>query len=183
MRRAVDDGALPPRSSPGTGVLSSSAASGLVFARASGMLAGSSSHTLPITSSFTGGAPQSAAHSIRNSRCDHHEKKLKKPDRTLSKTTFAPVSSVSCGMSSMATADPEASFRLGLMYEHGSGELESDPEAAAAHYEQAAVQGHPEAQVQLGLFYASGLGGLQQDDFRAAELYTSAANLGSALVA
>ena len=98
----------------------------------------------------------------------------------LSKTTFAPVSSVSCGMSSMATADPEASFRLGLMYEHGSGELESDPEAAAAHYEQAAVQGHPEAQVQLGLFYASGLGGLQQDDFRAAELYTSAANLGSA---
>lgn len=57
-------------------------------------------------------------------------------------------------------SDPDAQWRLGMMYENGKGALQDDDEAIR-WYREAAEQGHAFAQVSLGNMYAEGRGGPQ----------------------
>ena len=54
-----------------------------------------------------------------------------------------------------ALGDPEASYRLGLLYARGHGVLANLADAAAC-YQRAAAQGHAEAQHQLSLLHLDG---------------------------
>ncbi len=56
--------------------------------------------------------------------------------------------------------DPDAQWRLGMMYENGKGALQDNDEAIR-WYREAAEQGHAFAQVSLGNMYAEGRGGPQ----------------------
>jgi TonB family protein len=56
--------------------------------------------------------------------------------------------------------DPEAEFRLGVMYEHGEG-MPAQAGEAAKWYRKAADQGYSQAQCALGKLYADGRGVLQ----------------------
>ena len=55
-------------------------------------------------------------------------------------------------------SDPDAQWRLGMMYENGKGALQDNDEAIR-WYREAAEQGHAFAQVSLGNMYAEGRGG------------------------
>ena len=52
--------------------------------------------------------------------------------------------------------DPEADYRIGLLYEKGEGVRGSMPDAVV-WYERAAAAGHVEAQYKLGLIYRYGV--------------------------
>ena len=53
------------------------------------------------------------------------------------------------------SGNPEAQYRVGLLYARGEGVLRSTPDAVT-WYQRAAEQGHVEAQFQLGLIYLHG---------------------------
>ncbi len=75
-----------------------------------------------------------------------------------------------------AQGDPNAQFRLALMYDNGQGVSQNHREAAG-WYRQAAEQGIAEAQFRLGLMYDNGLG-VMQDLGQAANWYHRAAEQG-----
>jgi TPR repeat protein len=72
--------------------------------------------------------------------------------------------------------NPEAQYRLGMMYANGEG-MELDHVRAAELLLAAAKQGHTGAQTTLGWLYANGYG-VPQDDERALTWYRRAAELG-----
>jgi len=74
--------------------------------------------------------------------------------------------------------DPEAQYRVGLMYEFGKG-YPKDMKQALAWLRQAAGQGHVAAEVELGVLYRTG-DGVPQDDAQAVSWFTKAAGQGSA---
>jgi len=62
---------------------------------------------------------------------------------------------------------PEAQYTLGVLYQHGDGDLvPEDPEQAIHWYKKAAEQGHRQAQFVLGFDIAKGDGAIQ--DFKQA---------------
>jgi TPR repeat protein len=74
--------------------------------------------------------------------------------------------------------NPEAQFRLGVMYGNGDG-VTLDHAAAVAWFEKAAAQGHENALITLAWMFANGTG-VEVDEARARELYLAAAERGSA---
>ena len=74
--------------------------------------------------------------------------------------------------------NPEAQFRLGVMYGNGDG-VALDHGEAIAWFEKAVAQGHENAMITLAWMYANGTG-VDVDEHRARELYLRAAGLGSA---
>jgi TPR repeat protein len=74
--------------------------------------------------------------------------------------------------------NPEAQFRLGVMYGNGDG-VGLDYEQARHWFEQAARQGHESALITLAWMYANGTG-VESNEDRARELYLEAAERGSA---
>lgn len=74
--------------------------------------------------------------------------------------------------------NPEAQFRLGVMYGNGDG-VGLDYEQALAWFGKAAAQGHENALITLAWMYANGAG-VDADEDRARELYLKAAEHGSA---
>jgi len=73
--------------------------------------------------------------------------------------------------------NPEAQFRLGMMYANGEG-VPLNHSKGAALIEAAARQGNAEAQTTLGWLYANGMG-KEQDDKLAKQWYLRAAQQGS----
>lgn len=69
--------------------------------------------------------------------------------------------------------NPEAQYRLGVLYATGRGVVRNYSEAAR-WYRKAADQGHTQAQYELGRLYAQGLG-VSRDDTEAAKWYRLAA--------
>ena len=59
--------------------------------------------------------------------------------------------------SAARSGDPVAQFKLGRLYEHGTG-VKQSYEAAAIYYQEAARTNQPYAQGSLGVLYAYGLG-------------------------
>lgn len=74
--------------------------------------------------------------------------------------------------------NPEAQFRLGVMFGNGDG-VGLDYEQARSWFEKAAAQGHEGALITLAWMYANGTG-VGADEGRARELYLEAARGGSA---
>jgi len=74
--------------------------------------------------------------------------------------------------------NPEAQFRLGVMYGNGDG-VGLDYEQARAWFEKAIAQGHENATITLAWMYANGTG-VGVDEDRARELYLEAAGKGAA---
>jgi len=74
--------------------------------------------------------------------------------------------------------NPEAQFRLGVMYGNGDG-VGLDYEQARAWFEKAIAQGHENATITLAWMYANGTG-VEVDEQRACDLYLEAARRGSA---
>lgn len=74
--------------------------------------------------------------------------------------------------------NPEAQFRLGVMYGNGDG-VGLDYAQARAWFEKAAAQGHENALITLAWMYANGTG-VDADEDRARDLYLAAARRGSA---
>lgn len=74
--------------------------------------------------------------------------------------------------------NPEAQFRLGVMFGNGDG-VGLDYEQARFWFEKAAAQGHENALITLAWMYANGAG-LDVDEERARKLYLEAARCGSA---
>jgi hypothetical protein len=74
--------------------------------------------------------------------------------------------------------NPEAQFRLGVMFGNGDG-VALDYEQAREWFEKAAAQGHENALITLAWMYANGAG-VETDETRARELYLKAAECGSA---
>lgn len=79
---------------------------------------------------------------------------------------------------SAKAGNPEAQFRLGVMYGNGDG-VGLDYEQARSWFEQAAAQGHENALITLAWMYANGTG-VDADEGRARKLYMKAAEHGSA---
>ena len=77
-----------------------------------------------------------------------------------------------------AAGNPEAQFRLGVMYGNGDG-VALDHQQARTWFEKAAAQGHQSALITLAWMYANGTG-VEVDEDRARDLYLKAAELGSA---
>jgi Tfp pilus assembly protein PilF len=69
-------------------------------------------------------------------------------------------------------ADPDASYALGVMADHGLG-TRMDPVAAARFFSSAAKAGHVAAMVNLGLLYDHGRG-VPRDGYVAQQLYSGA---------
>lgn len=74
--------------------------------------------------------------------------------------------------------NPEAQFRLGVMYGNGDG-VALDYAQACEWFGRAAAQGHESALITLAWMYANGTG-VDADEARARELYLEAARRGSA---
>ena len=74
--------------------------------------------------------------------------------------------------------NPEAQFRLGVMYGNGDG-VGLDHRQARVWFEKAIAQGHLNAMITLAWMYASGTG-VETDESRARDLYLEAARRGSA---
>jgi uncharacterized protein len=74
--------------------------------------------------------------------------------------------------------NPEAQFRLGVMYGNGDG-VKLDYAEALSWFQKAAEQGHDSALLTLAWMYANGTG-VDVDEDRARELYLEAARRGSA---
>ena len=74
--------------------------------------------------------------------------------------------------------NPEAQFRLGVMYGNGDG-VALDHAQACEWFEKAAAQGHENSLITLAWMYANGTG-VDVDEDRSRELYLAAAELGSA---
>ncbi|MDJ0740559.1 MAG: tetratricopeptide repeat protein [Gammaproteobacteria bacterium] len=74
--------------------------------------------------------------------------------------------------------NPEAQFRLGVMYGNGDG-VGLDYVQALAWFEKAAEQNHENALITMAWMFANGAG-VDADEERARELYLRAARLGSA---
>ena len=74
--------------------------------------------------------------------------------------------------------DPEAQYRIGRMYEFGTG-YPQDKAQGIAWLRKAAAQGHADAQQELGFVYATG-DGVKQDDVQAVEWFRKAATTGDA---
>ncbi len=74
--------------------------------------------------------------------------------------------------------NPEAQFRLGVMYGNGDG-VPLDHGQARAWFEKAVAQGHENALITLAWMYANGTG-VDMDEVCACELYLEAARRGSA---
>lgn len=75
--------------------------------------------------------------------------------------------------------DPDAQFRLGVMYAEGKGVAPDDAEAAL-WFERAAAQGNPSAQYNLGASYVDGAG-VSKDMETAAKWFRRAADQGIVL--
>ena len=73
--------------------------------------------------------------------------------------------------------NPEAQFRLGVMYGNGDG-VGLDYSQARAWFEKAVAQGHENAIITLAWMYANGTG-VDVDEQRARDLYLEAARRGS----
>jgi TPR repeat protein len=73
--------------------------------------------------------------------------------------------------------DPEAQYRIGLMYEFGTG-YAKDMQQAIAWVRKAANQGHVAAQVELGVLYTTG-DGVPKDDAQSVAWFRKAADQGS----
>ena len=73
--------------------------------------------------------------------------------------------------------DAEAQYRLGLMYDAGSG-VETDPGMALELFLKAANQGHAEAQRVVGIYYEEGKG-VRQSYTDAVEWYARSAKQGN----
>lgn len=74
--------------------------------------------------------------------------------------------------------NPEAQFRLGVMYGNGDG-VALNHATAVEWFEKAAAQGHDNALITLAWMFANGTG-VEVDELRARELYLAAAERGSA---
>ena len=74
--------------------------------------------------------------------------------------------------------DPEAQYRVGLMYEYGKG-FPLDKTEAAMWIHRAAGQNHPAAQTELGILLTLGEG-IAKDDGQAVEWFRKGANQGNA---
>ena len=74
--------------------------------------------------------------------------------------------------------NPEAQFRLGVMFGNGDG-VALDYTQALEWFEKAAAQGHESALLTLAWMHANGTG-VEVDEDRARELYLAAAERGSA---
>ena len=74
--------------------------------------------------------------------------------------------------------NPEAQFRLGVMFGNGDG-VALDHAQAREWFEKSAAQGHEGALLTLAWMYANGTG-IEVDEGRARELYLAAAERGSA---
>ena len=74
--------------------------------------------------------------------------------------------------------DPEAQYRVGLMYEYGKG-FPLDKAQSRVWLGKAAAQGHAAAALELGVIYATG-DGIAQDDARAVDFFRKAATQGNA---
>ena len=74
--------------------------------------------------------------------------------------------------------NPEAQFRLGVMFGNGDG-VALDSAQACEWFEKAAAQGHENALITLAWMYANGTG-VDADEDRARNLYLKAAEKGSA---
>jgi TPR repeat protein len=74
--------------------------------------------------------------------------------------------------------NPEAQFRLGVMYGNGDG-VGLDYRQARTWFEKAAAQGHQSALITLAWMYANGTG-VESDEDRARDFFLKAAELGSA---
>jgi TPR repeat protein len=74
--------------------------------------------------------------------------------------------------------NPEAQFRLGVMYGNGDG-VALDYDQACDWFGKAAAQGHENALITLAWMYANGTG-VDADEEKARELYLDAARRGSA---
>ena len=74
--------------------------------------------------------------------------------------------------------NPEAQFRLGVMFGNGDG-VALDHAQAREWFEKAAAQGHENALITLAWMYANGTG-VDPDEDRARTLYLEAAKKGSA---
>lgn len=61
-------------------------------------------------------------------------------------------------LQSSQSGNPEANFRLGLIYETGEGHVGQDYTQAVIYYERAAKYGHIKAMANLGNLYYNGLG-------------------------
>ncbi len=71
------------------------------------------------------------------------------------------------------SGDPEAQYRLGMMYDNGKGVAEDDARAVQ-WYRKAAQNGHSNAQYVLGLMYSEG-SGVPEDDANAVYWFRKAA--------
>lgn len=76
------------------------------------------------------------------------------------------------------SGNPEAQFRLGVLYGNGEG-VELDHDKAMGWFKQAARQGHESALITMAWMYANGAG-VAVDEQKARELYLMAADHGSA---
>lgn len=76
------------------------------------------------------------------------------------------------------SGNPEAQFRLGVMFGNGDG-VALDYDQAREWFEKAAAQGHENALITLAWMYANGAG-VETNETRARELYLKAAECGSA---
>ena len=74
--------------------------------------------------------------------------------------------------------NPEAQFRLGVMFGNGDG-VALDYDQAREWFEKAAAQGHENALITLAWMYANGAG-VETDETRARKFYLKAAECGSA---
>jgi hypothetical protein len=73
--------------------------------------------------------------------------------------------------------DPEAQYRIGLMYEFGKGYLQ-DKAQGIVWFRRAAGQNHAAAQTELAVIYATG-DGVAEDDKQAVDWFRKAAVLGN----
>jgi TPR repeat protein len=75
--------------------------------------------------------------------------------------------------------NPEAQYRVGLMYEFGKG-FPMDKVQAVSWLRKSATQGHIEAQVEIAVIYATG-DGVPQDDKQAVDWFRKAAEQGNVI--
>ena len=82
-------------------------------------------------------------------------------------------------LAAAAKGDPDAQYRLGVLYQTGRG-VRKDLKEAAKWYRLAANQGKAYAQMNLGMMYFDGEG-IPQDKNEGVKLFTAAANRGDAM--
>ena len=73
--------------------------------------------------------------------------------------------------------NPQAMYKLGLIYEQGLGMWRADKDKALTKYTMAAKLEHPDAIYKVGEFYENGMGGVEQDKKTALSWYKRGAEL------